>query len=205
MGSIIIRGIKLELHDNEDLSNHIRRENDFFEPDILDYLRDHHNKQGTVLDIGANIGNHTAYFENFLDCGLIMAFEPVPDNFILLEKNVKSSICYNVAISASSHDNLGMVINRGNMGASQVDLHGDLRVDALAIDDLMLNNVTLMKIDVEEHEPAVLDGAKETIQLCKPLILIEDHYDQYAKLLPDYELEKGWPEHKTYLYRWGNA
>ena len=45
--SVKIRGIKMLLHPHEQLSNHLRREQKFFEPDILDYLRDHHQKQQT--------------------------------------------------------------------------------------------------------------------------------------------------------------
>lgn len=59
-----------------------------------------------------------------------------------------------------------------------------------------------MKIDVEGHEPFVLAGANKTIKRCHPLILIEDKDMQYNKLLPGYVLEKGWPKHQTYLYKW---
>ncbi len=205
---MLIRGIEIALHENEDLSNHIRLTGDFFEAEILDYLQDHHKIQKVVLDIGANIGNHTTYFANFLDCGVIMAFEPVPENFELLTRNTRLNmnvICYNTAVSVSSQDNFGMFVNHGNMGASQAHLDGDLRVNSLAIDDLNLDNVSLIKIDVEEHEPAVIAGAEETIQRCRPLILIEDWHREYARLLPDYEIERAWPGHQTFLYRWKDA
>lgn len=42
-----------------------------------------------ILDIGANIGTATLYFAHRFPDAKIYAFEPVPDNFALLEKNVK--------------------------------------------------------------------------------------------------------------------
>jgi len=42
-----------------------------------------------ILDIGANIGTATLYFAHRFPDAKIYAFEPVPDNFALLERNVK--------------------------------------------------------------------------------------------------------------------
>lgn len=41
-----------------------------------------------ILDIGANIGAATLYFAQRFPQAKIYAFEPVPDNFALLEKNI---------------------------------------------------------------------------------------------------------------------
>jgi hypothetical protein len=38
---------------------------------------------------------------------------------------------------------------------------------------MQLDNISLMKIDVEGQEDQVLSGAQETILRCKPVILIE--------------------------------
>ncbi len=199
-----IRGIEIYLHPNEALSNHIRREKDFFEPDILDYLKSHYQSQNTIVDVGANIGNHALYFANFLQNRKIICFEPVPDNFNLLQKNLNpypNTQLYQLALS-DKKENLKVKPNPDNMGASKVDQSGNLKVNAITLDSLKLQNITLLKIDVENYEPQVLEGAKDTIERCHPLILIEDGNLSYAKLLPDYELEMSWPKHKTYLYRW---
>lgn len=200
-----IRGIEMNLHHDEDLSNHIRRENDFFEADILDYLKDYHPVQETILDIGANIGNHAVYFANFLKYSQLICFEPLPENFKVLISNLtgkyKNFEVYQYAASDKS-GTLKMAPNTSNMGASRVDKNGSVEVRAITIDRMNFQNVTLMKIDVENYEPFVLEGAKDTIFRCHPLILIEDWDKKYTKLLPDYEIEKAWDEHKTYLYKW---
>ena len=198
-----IRGIKIHLHPDEKLSNQLRRELEFFEPGLLDYMLEHHRKQRVIIDIGANLGNHAIYFANFLEYKEILCFEPVPDNFKLLELNVtypKTKI-FPIALS-DKKTTLKMTPNRRNMGASMVEENGTLDVEAITLDSLNLKDVTLLKIDVERHEPFVLAGAKETIDRCHPLILIEDRYLRYAKLLPGYVLEKAWPEYMTYLYKW---
>lgn len=53
-------------------------------------------------------------------------------------------------------------------GTHEVDL-----VPQVAIDDLGLWDCTLIKIDVEGHEMAVLKGAKETITRYQPAIYLE--------------------------------
>lgn len=207
---MLIRGIEFQLHENEDLSNHIRRELDFFEREILEYISFYHSTHKTILDIGANIGNHSIYFANFLTYETIICIEPVPENYELLKINMapyKNIGLVNAAASATTHENLAMSINRSNMGASEVHLEGELKVKAISIDKMALHGVTLMKIDVEGHEPAVISGAVDTIYRSHPLILIEDWGRKYDVLLAqfDYELEKGWPEHQTFLYRWKYA
>mgnify|MGYP000541176999 CR=1 FL=1 len=188
-----IRNIEFKLHEDEALSNHIRREQDFFEPDILDYLKDHHPTQNLIIDAGANIGNHSIYFANFLKYKEIYCFEPLEVNFRVLKSNLPypNIQLFQKALSDKGKT-LKMSANTGNMGASKIDLNGDTEVEAITLDSLNLENVSLLKIDVENHEPQVLIGAQETIQRCKPLILIEDWNETYAKLLPNYILEKAW-------------
>lgn len=199
-----IRGIEINLHPNEDLSNHIRRERDFFECDILDYLKDYHEVQETIVDAGANIGNHSLYFANFLKYESMICFEPIPENFRLLELNLTQYPdikLYQLALS----DNWGTLRaspDGNNMGASRIREDGTIDVSTITLDSLNIQHLTLLKIDVEYHEPQLLVGAKNTIYRCHPLILIEDTNLAYAELLPNYELERGWPEHSTYLYKW---
>lgn len=198
-----IRGIMFHLHEYEDLSNHIKRERDFFEAEILDYLAEHHHDQKHIVDIGANIGNHSVFFANFLSYTKITCFEPIPTNFDLLVKNMAPYLnVFTTQVALSDHiKKLRMHLNQDNYGASKVDKDGPIYVSAKTLDSLRLADVTLIKIDVEGHEPQVLAGAKNTIDRDKPLVLIEDWYQQYGELLPNHEIEKAWPHHATYLYR----
>lgn len=200
-----IRDVEIHLHENEDLSNHIRRESDFFEAPILDYLAINYNEQKIILDIGANIGNHTLYFAKYLKASTIFAFEPLEENFKLLVQNCapyKNVFPIRVALGRNYSVSL-MQPDRRNMGASHMAPNGIIEVPVMPLDHFAFGErVTLIKIDVEGFEPSVLDGAYDTINTWHPDILIEDWDQEYAKYLPGYVLEKAWPEHQTYLYRW---
>jgi len=202
---VLIRGVNLNLHPiGEALSDHIRRENDFFEAEILDFIRDNFPTHGTILDVGANIGNHSAYFANFLNYRQIVAFEPVPENYVLLVQNCAYyNGFYPFKWAVTDKDtSLRISPKFDNMGASFVNREGTLEVVGVPLDNLSLYDVTLLKIDVEWHEPEVLAGARALIEKNRPLILIEDTKDEYADLFPNYRKIKGWPQHGTYLYRW---
>lgn len=197
-------GVTLQIHDEgEALSDHINREQNFFEPDILEYLSRYYSKQETILDVGANIGNHTTFFAAALNYKAIVAFEPVSDNFKLLEQNMApfGAIYLRQVAVGAENKKIHMTINRSNMGACEVDPNGSYSVQQIRLDDIIVPPVSLIKIDTEWSEPGVLEGARNLIELDRPLILIEDVEDKYKVLLPiAYHLIRAWPDHRTYLY-----
>lgn len=204
-----VEAVQLYVHDDgEALSDHIVREQDYFERDILDYLATNYPIHTTILDVGANIGNHTVFFANRFIYNTIYAFEPVSQNYDLLRQNtsdLEGVRIRHVAVGADDRT-VHVYISPSNMGACEIKsgyiAGSDYQtVQQIKLDDLFIPKVTLIKIDVEWYEPQVLLGAKSLIKEDKPLILIEDANEEYGALLPDYyNLLKAWPEHKTYLY-----
>ena len=75
----------------------IYRKKQYFEQENLDYickkwengLIGHTLKNSSVLDVGANIGNHTLYYLNECHAKSAYCFEPVPDTFRILSKNIE--------------------------------------------------------------------------------------------------------------------
>lgn len=203
---VLLRGrIDLEIHPTtEGISNHIRNTQDFYEDEILDYLADNYYLQGIILDVGANIGNHTVFFDEYMPCDRVVAIEPVLKNFEVLQTNTSDRNVVRYFGAASDHfGTLKMLINESNMGTSKVSDEGECPVPCFPIDSLIFDtDISLMKIDVEYYEPQVLAGAKETITLHRPSILIEDWDAQYASLLPKYKQVKFWEKYRTYLYEW---
>lgn len=187
----------------EALSDRIFTEEDYYEREILDYIEKHYKKHDVILDVGANIGNHTLFFATHLDYNQIWALEPIPQNFDLLQHNVENLGGVRTRRVAVGDGNLDikMSLSPDNMGACEVTPIGDIPVHQIRVDDLLVQPVTLLKIDVEWYEPFVLLGAKNIIESDKPLILIEDTEKEYGSLLPDdYHLIMSWPEQNTYLY-----
>ena len=74
-------------------------------------------------------------------------------------------------------DHIGQIelspLGAGNEGGSGMYGGSGQFVELLTIDSLELQDVSLLKIDVEEMEDQVLAGAEETILACRPVIIIE--------------------------------
>jgi len=197
-------GHALTLHGEKDqLSNRIASDEDYFEKDILLYLEKNYPVHNVILDVGANIGNHTLFFATHLRYNKIIAFEPIPENYKLLALNTYELDNVSIRRVAIGDGDLDIMMRADpeNMGACEVTPTGDIKVEQIKLDDLLVDPVTLIKIDVEWYEPFVLLGAKYLLETDKPLILIEDTKQEYSDLLPSgYSLIQAWPEHRTYLY-----
>lgn len=59
----------------------------------------------------------------------------------------------------------------GNTGSHFIRTGDDVQM--IPIDELELQNVDFMKIDVEGYEPFVIEGARKTINRCRPVIIME--------------------------------
>jgi len=137
-----------------------------------------------VLDIGANIGNHSLAFS--LDARKVFAFEPVPEIFSLLSANIKQNNINNIqpvnlALSDNEAEKELYMNTSGNVGASSFDKRDDnsllVAVTLCRGDEFIkkenVENIDFMKIDVEGHELAVLEGLKSSIRKNRPFIVME--------------------------------
>jgi FkbM family methyltransferase len=177
----------LFVHDRGDyISDAVFDSQSFFEIGILHLIYMNRAilnfEQSSVIDVGANIGNHSLFFENIIGFKEVYSIEPVSKNFELLQKNTTKSHLIKAACS-SNHQNLTMIGETKNMGNFRIVEskntvqnadHSEL-VSTIKLDDLRIFDVSLIKVDVEGHEECCLEGAMETIQRCKPMLWIESH------------------------------
>ncbi len=118
-----------------------------------------------VLDIGANIGLHSIILSK---CGYeVRAYEPDPQHFKVLQRNLALNNCYNVQTSnaavSSKAGELEFVRVLGNLTASHIagskaNPYGDLErfpVSVAAIEPL-ITWADLIKLDAEGHEKEIL-------------------------------------------------
>jgi FkbM family methyltransferase len=139
----------------------------------------------TVVDAGANVGTHTLAFAQAVGAGgRVLAFEPQPTIFELLQRNAAVNGAGNVI---ADHRALGRrqgvryvpAVNyaaRLNTGAVSLLADADGAVDSvevLPLDSLSLDAVRLIKIDVEGMEGEVIAGARDTLDRCRPLLFVE--------------------------------
>lgn len=134
----------------------------------------------TVVDIGANVGNHTVYYATHTRAGAILPFEPNPAARALLAENVALNALTQVDL-ANAHFGLGRAAGRAgvvaparNLGAGRlVAAAGEDAVEVRTLDSFGLDNVSFVKIDVEGMEIDVLAGAAETLARNRPVVAIE--------------------------------
>jgi FkbM family methyltransferase len=138
-----------------------------------------------VLDIGANIGNHSLAFATV--AAHVHAFEPLPCAYRMLADNVARNRLgalvtpHPCALSDVEDDARFYVSLDGNLGASSFDKR-HAKTDAITVPrrtgdaclrELGVNHVDLVKIDVEAHEAFVLRGLWATLARDLPVIAME--------------------------------
>lgn len=164
---------------------------------------------GLCLDIGANIGAVAQMLE--YHGKEVISFEPQPEIFSLLKKNVKGT-CYNVALGEQEGETFmprvryGDKGNYGGLACGTKSELGTIKVPVKTLDSYNFQNVSFIKIDVEGYEKKVLQGAVDTINRCKPIMYIEDDREHNRAALRKFIEELGYTYemHITPLFRENN-
>lgn len=141
----------------------------------------------TVLDVGGYIGMISVGFLHNNMFGHAVAFEPNPNNFRLLQKNIEQNnlqnhlVAYNMALS-NCREELMMELSDKNYGDHRIresghdveeDHYGESRrstitVEANKLDEVMMtsessraDSVALVWMDIQGHEGKFFGGAKQ--------------------------------------------
>jgi FkbM family methyltransferase len=195
--------ISINLHENEIVSSVINNSNSFFEIKFLEFVRNNFQKQKTIIDIGANIGNHSLFFSEFLEYDEIICFEPFEKNVELLKLNLIGKNCRIMDYALSDSESEKILYNSQSNNFGGFSLHSydgskgenksfivKDKVVTKTLDSLNLTNVTMIKIDVEGHENSVLNGGIETIKKNSPIIFIENLSGGYPHLFNDSQFDE---------------
>ncbi|MBI4801346.1 MAG: FkbM family methyltransferase [Elusimicrobia bacterium] len=140
-------------------------------------------KGATVLEIGANIGFFTTLFAKLAgESGKVVAFEPDPDNFRLLEKNIQANDCKNaVCVQKAVSDRTGtgrLYLCEEHRGDHRLfdsrDGRRSVEVETAAIDDFMPGGavVNFIKMDIQGAEYLALQGMERTIKNSGHLLML---------------------------------
>jgi FkbM family methyltransferase len=155
------------------------RSGKIWEPKLEKLIKKYVVPNSTVIDIGAHIGSHTLTLSKYAgNGGKVYAFEPQIKIFRELVMNIKLNDCHNIIAFRAAVGNGSGVIQMmkaagGNEGGTGFGIGGDF-AQILSLDQLALkDNISLIKIDVENSEYQVLLGAKETIAKNRPVIILE--------------------------------
>jgi FkbM family methyltransferase len=154
----------------------------------------------TIVDIGANTGIFSLVARALNPRARIYAFEPVKRVFDRMRDNValngfdidcRMEAATNVDGHATIFDvddehEYSATLNRGFYDAHPANAPLiESRVVARRIDTFIRENgvskIDLMKIDVEMHEPEVLEGMAECLKTMRPTLLIEVLTDEMGE------------------------
>jgi len=143
------------------------------------------NLGGTIIDVGANIGNHTVFFSEFAE--KVIAFEPNPACFHLIHANTIANSCTNVEIIGKAvSQQIGFAefiydyqhTGGGTLEITEVPSSAKkIKVEMVNLDYYLdeIDNLTLLKIDTEGHENSVINGASQLLKRDHPIVVFEAH------------------------------
>jgi FkbM family methyltransferase len=138
------------------------------------------------IDVGANIGFYSLALSASQPGLRVVAFEPNPKNFRLLQANARLNqfeqlACLPLAVSDTART-ADLYLSPSDMSASlEQDFEpapgAALKVTTTSLDAYLarspLPGRLVIKVDVEGHEAALFKGAEKTIALRKPEIITE--------------------------------
>lgn len=152
----------------------------------IDLVSNYVAKGDVVIDAGANYGAFTLPLAKLVGCsGEVYAFEPqrlvyqalcgtLALNSLTNVKAFHSALSDNQQVIKLPAVNYNETNNFGGVSLMNSDKTGE-SVQCMMIDQLNLASLKLLKADVEGMELFVLQGAKDTISRCKPVLYLENH------------------------------
>ncbi|MEZ4818186.1 MAG: FkbM family methyltransferase [Flavobacteriaceae bacterium] len=138
----------------------------------LDFPTEEHS----ILDVGANIGNHTLQFsKHFKE---VYAFEPNLLAFDVLKLNtvgIQNIKLFNYGLSNKNGEAF-LKIPEYNIGGATVVNERDSEKNKILLkkgDDVINFPFAVMKMDIEGHELKAIEGLAETLIKHKPILFLE--------------------------------
>jgi len=147
-------------------------------------------KPGMVIyDIGAQAGFFTLNFSRLVGDGQVIAFEPLPENLRNLLYHIDENKLENVQVVAAALSDasaLGrMTTNAGNTENKLDESSAShLLLPTISLDDAVdkfgLKPPSIIKMDVEGAEGAILSGGRRILERYRPTLFIALHGKQQS-------------------------
>lgn len=144
---------------------------------LLAVARSFVNGKSVVVDVGAHIGTFAIPLAAMVE--QVIAFEPSPENGILLSRNVRENNValrvVNKALGSEAGSGTLLVRSASNAGANTIVPGGNIPVVTL---DSEVARADFIKMDVEGMELDVVRGGVRLIERARPVVLFEVNLSQ---------------------------
>jgi len=156
------------------------------------------SKNNTVMDVGGYIGMSSIGFLNFGLFSKALIFEPNPNSFSLIIKNIKQNnfsniiSAFNIALS-NENTSLLMELSHKNFGDHRIRQEGEVEegyykeenreiisVPSISLDEFIkensgmcVNDISMVWMDIQGHEGKFLQGADDFLSKQKIPVVME--------------------------------
>ena|SRR2546425_1011120 len=158
-----------------------------WEPLETDLVKKEIKKGDIVLDIGANIGYYTLIFAKLVGKeGKVYAFEPDPNTFALLKKNIEMNRYGNVVLEQKAVSNktgkIKLYLSSYSVDNRTYD-SGDgrkyIEVESMRLDDYFKNDdekISVVKMDIQGAEGIAIEGMPMLLEKNEKLKIITEFW-----------------------------
>ena len=157
----------------------------------------------TAIDGGAYVGTWSVQLLPLFR--RVIAFEPIAENAECLALNCPGAEIHRAALGAEAGSVSMARQNERKAYSYQRADHG-VEVPVMAVDDLRLEDLDLVKLDLEGMEHDALRGARETLLRCRPVVMVEEKFDPdrlATRFLVDLGMVRRARFKRDWLFSWG--
>ena len=172
--------IKFDIRDNYPTDDIVI--NEIWDINVYEVNDGHFNRGGVVVDLGANIGTFSIY--SAFKGSKVYAVEPEPHNAEALNNNIilnnMQDLITHIPYGVSDKKGTAVITDMGGGASIKDDGMFGTEIELMSLDSLFglynIDEVDILKIDVEGSEPEIILGAsKENLQKCKYITMEFDH------------------------------
>jgi FkbM family methyltransferase len=159
-----------------------------YEPLTTDLVKRIVRKGDVALDVGANVGWFTLVLSELVgQTGRVYSFEPHPEHFLLLSKNIKQNKLTNVVpvrkAVADQNGVLDLYINEDCPGGHTLFKYGGvdkpMEVEVIRLDDfadLLTSGVDFVKMDIEGAEGQAIRGMSKILNKNRRIKIVTEFF-----------------------------
>ncbi len=164
-----------------------------WEANLQDTLRSELAAGDVFYDVGAHVGFFSMIASRLVgETGRVYSFEPSVHTYELLRRH----LAINCIANAEAHESavgeasgVARFETHDEVGTDRVVAEGGQEVAITSLDDFVYAGghrpPTVMKIDVEGHEVAVLRGAERVLREYHPELIIEIHSEENGAVITE--------------------